>query len=353
MTDRRVGHGPWQILRARDLAPVVLDDYVTALEPRRGRRRVVAHARHEGALRLGEMEALGEVRRDSLDRHAEPAALHVARRRELGDNALGQRDRDGEADTDGAAGLAEHGRVDPDRLAARIDERAAAVAGIDGGVGLDEVVVRAFTDHAAGRTDDTGGDRLLEPERIADGHDRLAHLKRLPAAERDHGEVLQQREIGLRVASLDLRGELAAVGHLHLDLGGPVDHVVIGDDGAVGADDEARADAVPGAWPRGAPELAEEVVERVVVAVRRARPVGRLEREARADVDDCGLERLGQLDPVRRRRRGGLDGGRRVGPQMRRCRGQAQVCAEGEQRHDHDEAGEDGERCLAHESVSP
>ena len=40
-----------------------------------------------------------------------------------------------------AAALAEDAGVDADQLAAAVDQRAAGVAGIDGGVGLDEVLV--------------------------------------------------------------------------------------------------------------------------------------------------------------------------------------------------------------------
>ena len=49
-------------------------------------------------------------------------------------------DGDGEADPLVAAGVAGDGRVDADDLAAEVDQRAAAVAGIDGGVGLQEVL---------------------------------------------------------------------------------------------------------------------------------------------------------------------------------------------------------------------
>ena len=49
--------------------------------------------------------------------------------------------RDGEADALVAAGLAEDRGVDADQLAARVDQRAAGVARVDRGVGLDEVLV--------------------------------------------------------------------------------------------------------------------------------------------------------------------------------------------------------------------
>src|SRR5699024_12259798 len=48
-------------------------------------------------------------------------------------------DRDREAESDRPARLGEDRRVDPDHRAARVDERTAGVAGVDGGVGLDGV----------------------------------------------------------------------------------------------------------------------------------------------------------------------------------------------------------------------
>src|SRR3546814_20233312 len=50
-------------------------------------------------------------------------------------------DRDGEADADIAAAAAQDRRIDADQLALRVDQGAAGIAGIDGGVGLDEVLV--------------------------------------------------------------------------------------------------------------------------------------------------------------------------------------------------------------------
>src|SRR5574342_458904 len=95
---------------------------------------------------------------------------------ELGEDRLREVHRDGEPDADRAAALAEDRRVDADRLSATVDQRSAAVAWIDGGVGLDEVVVRAATDDPAGPAHDPGRHRLLEPEGVPDGHDRLTDL---------------------------------------------------------------------------------------------------------------------------------------------------------------------------------
>ena len=90
---------------------------------------------------------------------------------------------------------------------------------------------------------------LLEAERVADGDHPVADRERVGVAERrptgsgclaldlEHGEV------GLRVAAEHLGGQLAAVAQRDGDLLGVLDHVVVGEHDAVGADDEAGAGA--------------------------------------------------------------------------------------------------------------
>ena len=88
---------------------------------------------------------------------------------------------DGEADPDvavaGAAGL--DLRVDADHLAARVEQRAAAVAVVDRRIGLDHMVDRVAVrrlDRSLKGADDAGRHRALEAERVADRDDRIAHL---------------------------------------------------------------------------------------------------------------------------------------------------------------------------------
>ena len=89
---------------------------------------------------------------------AEVAADHPAVLHQLRQDVLGHVDRDGEAD---ALGRLDDGRVDADDPAAAVHERAAAVAGVQGRVGLDDVVDQVAGDAAqrpAQGADDAGGD---------------------------------------------------------------------------------------------------------------------------------------------------------------------------------------------------
>src|SRR5581483_4372960 len=88
---------------------------------------------------------------------------------ELVHHAVGHVHRNCEADADVAAAAGEDGRVDADQLASQIDESAAGVAWIDRRIGLNEVLVPVGIDARAGQAaDDSGGDRMLQAEGVAD-----------------------------------------------------------------------------------------------------------------------------------------------------------------------------------------
>ena len=64
-------------------------------------------------------------------------------------HAAHQVHRNREADAVGAEVLRQHRRVDADQLALGVDERAAGIAEIDGGIGLNEIL--EIRDAAGGR----------------------------------------------------------------------------------------------------------------------------------------------------------------------------------------------------------
>jgi hypothetical protein len=102
-----------------------------------------------------------------------------------------------------------------------VGERAARVAGVERGVGLDHVVddaawrAGARRQRAAERRDDAGRDRAGEAVRVADRDDELADAQPLGVAELGGHEVArvgaQHREVRERVGADDLELELAAV----------------------------------------------------------------------------------------------------------------------------------------------
>ena len=100
-------------------------------------------------------------------------------------------------------------------------------------------------------------------------------------------------------APIDARAQAAAVGQLHGDPLGAVDDVVVGEDAAVGVDDEAAAGAAPGRvaiGSRAAVVGAVEEVRRIGVAVA-APPIAPAAR--RVDVDDGRVDALDDVGEIR------------------------------------------------------
>ena len=98
-------------------------------------------------------------------------------------NVLGVVNGNSKAHARAGARVALDERVNTHELAVVVDERAAGVARVDGGISLDHVGVdgvaagRAHGRGAIERRDDARGDRLFVAERRTDGHDPLAHVE--------------------------------------------------------------------------------------------------------------------------------------------------------------------------------
>src|SRR5690606_14478369 len=134
-----------------------------------------AHPRDQNARRLLEAERLSEISIDVLDRDTEKSARDAA----LLEQGLHDRPRhvarDREADPHVAASARKDGRWNADELAFEVHERAARVAGIDRGVGLNEVFVLDDTEVRAPLSrDDAHRHGLTDAEGIADGEDDFA-----------------------------------------------------------------------------------------------------------------------------------------------------------------------------------
>jgi hypothetical protein len=174
-------------------------------------------------------------------------ALYFAELDELLHDGVRNDDRDREADADVAAGGTDDRRVDADELALEVDERAARVARIDRGVGLDEMLV-AFPRQAAAaeRRDDARGRRLADAERVADRDHEVADLQRVGIAELHVDQILRVHphhgDVGSRIGADELRRQPAIVLQRHQHLARVLHHVRVGDHVALACvDDHARA----------------------------------------------------------------------------------------------------------------
>ena len=136
------------------------------------------------------------------------------------------------------------GGVDADDLAAQVEQRPARVAGVDGGVGLEEVEVPARVEPGTSSRVRPlalrmpGAHGVREAERVADGDDPVAHLDRVRVAERRAGRARARRSGGRRCRCAGrarrpwpgTRGRSRACTR---DLVGALDDVVVREDDAV------------------------------------------------------------------------------------------------------------------------
>ena len=82
----------------------------------------------------------------------------------------------------------------PIRLPFMIDQRAAGIAGIDRGIGLDEELVVGDADLGARqRRDDAARHRLADAEGIADGEHEIADLEIVGIADLQRRQILIAR----------------------------------------------------------------------------------------------------------------------------------------------------------------
>src|SRR6056297_188389 len=268
--------GVAQFRAARDLLAIRLDDDVVHLDAGLLGGGAGVHRLHQRAAHFFQAERLGRLLVHRADLYAQQATPDLAEFQDLAHDGVGHVRGHGEADAHVAAGAGDDGRVDADELAAQVHQRAAGVARVDGGVGLDEVLVAVrIQAEAAQRTHDARGHRVLQAEGIADGDDEIADLEDVGVADGQFDQPvfldLQQRDVRAWVRTDDLGFQRAVVEQGDLDLVGAVHHVVVGDDIAVvRVHDDARARALHPALPGLLVGQAEEAEEGVVVVEGRA-----------------------------------------------------------------------------------
>src|SRR3954451_468497 len=148
-------------------------------------------------------------------------------------------DRNGESYAGVRAGRRNDGRRYADQPPRRIEQRAAGIAGVNCGVGLDHV-----SDFATGagrqspleRADHTGAQRLIEAKRIADGECGLSHLQISRGADRDRRRQSagstqpDDRQIVIGRGSHNGCTDDFAAGETNRDLLGSAHHVIVGHD---------------------------------------------------------------------------------------------------------------------------
>src|SRR5262249_17611986 len=138
LTDRRARDDALEIAGRLDALAAASQDAVIGLDATAVRRLPGDDLADEHAAGVLQVVAPDVLVGDLRDAHAEPAPFHLALFRELGQERLDQVDGNRKAD----GSVARRHAVDADHLAGHVHEGTAGVAGIDGGIGLDEIEAR-------------------------------------------------------------------------------------------------------------------------------------------------------------------------------------------------------------------
>ena len=142
------------------------------------------------------------------------------------------------------ASLESDRRVDAHDFAVEVHQRAARVARVDRRIGLQEIGPAAGGQDAGLAADNARTDRQIEVEGMPDGQYPIADLQLVAVAQGGGGQAAvgldpQHGKVGLLVG-LDVGGtKLLAVGEFHQDFIGPFDNMIVGEDDALGVDNDA------------------------------------------------------------------------------------------------------------------
>ena len=196
---------------------------------------------------------------------------------------------------------------DAEKVAVEVDQSAAGIARIDGGVGLNRVFKSADAEVAPEGADDAERDGLSHAVGIADGEYDVTDPRLIGCREGDCRDVLeidfQDRHVGLRIGADNTGLAAPAIRQCYFDFIGGFDHVVVGQHIALFADNHAGAQA------RRAPRLcvelaAEEITENRVVHERVPRHLDFLAGEYVHYRRRCFAYRIAEREhPLLRRRR--------------------------------------------------
>ena len=245
-----------QAVGACNLVVVQLGNDIALLDAGLGGGTVLDDARHVRAAIGAQLVGAGVERVDARKRGAQVRVHWRLTVDNLVGNVLGVVNGNSKAHARAGARITLDERVDTHQLAVVVDERAAGVARVDGGIGLNHVgidgvtVGRAHGRGAIQRRDDTGGDRLLVAKRRADRHDPLAHVELGGVADLDRRELrgvgvleLDDGQVARGIVAHELGLVGGAVVHGNHVLVIAIDHVVVGKDVALGIEHHARTDA--------------------------------------------------------------------------------------------------------------
>src|SRR5690606_8721881 len=245
VTGVALSQDPAQVARVVQLFVVDVRDDVTLATARPVRRRVGGNVEHDRAAGDRQPELLRYNRVDFAVLDAKQCTSYGSAGCDLVGDVAREIDRYGEAEACERPlprHLADCRRIDADHLAARVEQRPTRVSRIDGGIGLDQLLV-AEAERPVHRAQHTRRYGTLDADRVADRDGRLAHLQCIRVAEDGVREILagdvEYCDVdGLRDAE-HAGVDVVTVRQRDAYVAGASDHVRVRDDETVGAYDDA------------------------------------------------------------------------------------------------------------------
>src|SRR6185369_6748822 len=242
------GHFESQVTAIGDLLAVEFGDDIASFQAGLVCRASRSHLADQGAGVILELEFPGQTGSQVLDHDAQVTAGNMAIFYQVFHHIAGEVHRDGEANALVAARAAENGGVDSDQASFGVNERAPGVARVDGGIGLDEIfVIQAHRARPTHRANDSGGYRLPDAERVADGQYHVAHFDLVAVSHGHRRQIFRidfdHGDIALGVAADHFGGEFPSVLHRYFNLVRAIHDVVVRQDVTVAGYNNAGADA--------------------------------------------------------------------------------------------------------------
>ena len=114
----------------------------------------------------------------------------------------------------------------------QIDQRAARIAGVDGGIRLDEIAPPLAHRGPGKARDDAGTDSLSHAEGVANRQHQITHRHGIGIGHGERGQILgpfklQDSEVRFLIPKDDTGREFAPIGQHHADLRRLPDHMII------------------------------------------------------------------------------------------------------------------------------
>src|SRR5262245_56626387 len=189
------------------------------------------------------------VERNVLPCHSDVTATDLSIANQSASHEFCRVDRNRETD---ALSRQNHGRIDADDFAAGVNQRPAAIAGIQGGIGLDDIVhqtPRVGSQRPAQGTDYASRNRALTSVRIPDGDRKVPYADFLRVSKESGHRTRRidsnHSEVRIRVVANELCVKSVAIKQGDNDLAGIVNDVAVSKNESVGSKDKSRTTAHP------------------------------------------------------------------------------------------------------------